>query len=321
MEQDRLVDIINKTINASRKNNYNHELELVNNLKLSIEDNLDLFEKANDVDIDNENGSKLDVDKLIRIFDNYTSEPLIYTKNDFYKNKDYIKSIEYDRLGIILVLFNGDTYAMLEMIILGILTHNSIIFAYDSYNGGANKLLVDLAQTIFENEDLEKEAIEQYFTVNPEELFDNYKTIDKTVIIGDHNFVDKYKKLCPTETVVSGYNHYDIYIESLDNIDFITKIISSNKNIDIYVTEELSGKIDASIVINDLEEAINMINYNSSLYCSSIFTNNNKNASIFLKNVKSKNVLYNSSPLLIDKLDIREEDLLKEITIIIPNTK
>jgi gamma-glutamyl phosphate reductase len=321
MEQDRLVDIINKAINSSRRNNYNHELELVNNLKISIEKNLDLFEKANYVDIENENGSKLDLDRLMKIFDNYTSEPLIFSRNDFYKNNNIIKSVEYDRLGIVLVLFNGDTYAMLEMIILGILTHNTLIFAYDSYNGGANKLLVDLTQSVFENEDLEKEAIDQYFTVNPEELFENYKTIDKTIIIGDHYYIDKYKKLCPTELVVSGYNHYDIYIESLDNIDLITKIISSSNNIDIYVTEELSGKIDGSIVVNDLEEAINMINYNSSLYCSSIFTGNSKNASIFLKNVKSKNVLYNASPLLINKLDIREEDLLKEKTIIIPNVK
>ncbi len=321
MEQDRLVDIINKTINASRKNNYNHELELVDNLKMSIKENLDLFERANDVDIENENGFKLDLNRLIKVFDNYTNEPLIFQRNDFYKNNNIIKSVEYDKLGIVLVIFNGDTYAMLEMIVLGILTHNTLVFAYDSYNGGANKLLVDLAQAVFEREDLEKEAIEQYFTVNPEELFENYKTIDKTVIIGDHTFIDKYKKICPTETVVSGYNNYDIYIESLDNLDVITNIISSNKNIDIYTTQELSDKIDGSIVVNDLEEAINMINYNSSLYCSSIFTDNSKNASTFLKHVKSKNVLYNASPLLINKLDIREEDLLKEKTIIIPNTK
>ena len=94
-------------------------------------------------------------------------------------NNNIIKSVEYDKLGIVLVIFNGDTYAMLEMIILGILTHNTLVFAYDSYNGGANKLLVDLAQAVFEREDLEKEAIDQYFTVNPEELFENYKTIDK----------------------------------------------------------------------------------------------------------------------------------------------
>ena len=65
--------------------------------------------------------------------------------------------------------------------------------------------------------------------------------------------------------------------------------------------------------------AITYINYNSSNYSSAIFTENNENASKFIERINSKNVMVNASPTLEQALDIRQEDLLKDKNILLPN--
>ena len=114
---------------------------------------------------------------------------------------------------------------MLEMILLGLLTHNTMVFAYNGYIGGTNGLLINMVQTILEKENLKKEMFQHSVTLRSNEFFDNFKSINKTVIIGDNEFINKYVSECTTETIVSGYQNYDIYIDSLKDIDLIKKII------------------------------------------------------------------------------------------------
>jgi len=130
---------------------------------------------------------------------------------------------------------------------------------------------------------------------------------------------NKYNKLCANALLISGYNNYDIYIEDLEHVETIKKIISQKLNINLYINSGLKVKADNAIFVEDIDEAITQINFNSSGYSSSIFTKNNENASKFIKNINSKNVLVNASPTLVQQLDIKQEDLLKEKNIILPN--
>lgn len=89
--------------------------------------------------------------------------------------------------------------------------------------------------------------------------------------------------------------------------------------VNIYINSNLKIKEENAIFVEDIDEAITYINYNSSKYCSSIFTEDNENASKFIGNINSKYVMVNTSPTVEQSLDINQENLLKEKTVIIPN--
>ena len=255
------------------------------------------------------------------IIDRYINAiPLINSKNNSaITENDLLMSNVYSNLGIVHVIFDGNTYTMLELILLGILTHNTIIFTSNGYMHGTNGLLLNIVHTILEKEEYKKEMFQHSFIIRPEDFFDSFKTINKTIVIGDSEMQNKYNKLCANALLISGYNNYDIYIEDLEHVETIKKIISQKLNINLYINSGLKVKADNAIFVEDIDEAITQINFNSSGYSSSIFTKNNENASKFIKNINSKNVLVNASPTLVQQLDIKQEDLLKEKNIILPN--
>ncbi len=321
MEQDSVKNMINKALIANRNDKYNSEKELVSNFAKAIRENIKLFESTDEIDMNNKNGFKLDnnlIEKILKKYENI--DPLMKTKDKIsLMDNQLLNSTLYTKLGVVLVMFDGNTYTMLEMIFLGLLTHNTMIFTYDGYMGGTNGLLIHIIQTILEKENLKKEMFQHSVTMRSNEFFANFKSINKTVIIGDSEFINKYVNECTTETIVSGYQNYDIYIDSLKDIDFIKKILMQGLNVHIYINSNLKIQAENAIFVEDIEEAITYINYNSSKYCSSIFTLDNENASKFIDNINSKYVMVNTSPTIEQSLDIKQEDLLKEKTIMIPN--
>jgi len=296
-------------------------LMLEEKIKKAILENYTLFETTNKIDLSNNNGFVLEKNTMETIIDRYINAiPLINSKdNSTITENDLLISNIYSNLGIVHVIFDGNTYTMLELILLGILTHNTIIFTSNGYMHGTNGLLLNIVHTILEKEEYKKEMFQHSFIIRPEDFFDSFKTINKTIVIGDSEMQNKYNKLCANALLISGYNNYDIYIEDLEHVETIKKIISQKLNINLYINSGLKVKADNAIFVEDIDEAITQINFNSSGYSSSIFTKNNENASKFIKNINSKNVLVNASPTLVQQLDIKQEDLLKEKNIILPN--
>ena len=320
MEQNNITLLINNAVSSNNSNIYNNEQEIIKVFTDVINKNIDLFESANMIDIKNNNGFKLDLNKIKKILNKYSDlSPLINSEDMIsITNNDIMKSTLYEKTGILLTLFDGNTYIMLEMILLGILTHNTIIFAYDKYMIGINNLLIDTIQNVIEPMGLNRYMF-QHTTNIGSELFNNFKTINKTIIIGDSDFKSKYLSLATTDVLVSGYDNYDIYIESMDHKDVILDIISKDININIYVNSEIDYEFDDAIVVDDVDEAITRINYSGSNYSAIIFTNDNKSASRFIKNVNSDNLLVNASPLLVSDFNISQEQLLRKKNIIMPN--
>jgi len=321
MVQDNINLIIQNAINSKKYNDIKKENELIANLKKAILENYTLFETTNKIDLSNNNGFVLEKNTMETIIDRYINAiPLINSKdNSTITENDLLISNIYSNLGIVHVIFDGNTYTMLELILLGILTHNTIIFTSNGYMHGTNGLLLNIVHTILEKEEYKKEMFQHSFIIRPEDFFDSFKTINKTIVIGDSEMQNKYNKLCANALLISGYNNYDIYIEDLEHVETIKKIISQKLNINLYINSGLKVKADNAIFVEDIDEAITQINFNSSGYSSSIFTKNNENASKFIKNINSKNVLVNASPTLVQQLDIKQEDLLKEKNIILPN--
>ena len=107
--------------------------------------------------------------------------------------------------------------------------------------------------------------------------------------------------------------------------DNINKVITNALNVDKTnmnenIIKDLSIDMDDAILVDDIDEAIAQINYNGNRYACSIFTKDSQSASKFIKEVKSSIVVVNTSPTIERIIDIKQESLYKEKTIIYPNS-
>ena len=214
----------------------------------------------------------------------------------------------------------GNTYCLLELVLKAILTHNSIIITSDSdYMKATNELILILVKRILNAYNIDKNFIQILYTSRIEELLSNNIGINKVIAIGNRNFQNKIRKISKVEVISKGYNYFDLYIENEKNLDFIEKIIKENENIDIYIKRGLKVDFEDYIEVEDIDEAIAQINFSTSGYSSSIFTDNKQNASVFLKEIKTNNVSVNSSPLIQDIVDIDINLLLTRKNMYYPN--
>ena len=214
----------------------------------------------------------------------------------------------------------GNTYCLLELVLKAILTHNSIIITSDSdYMKATNELILILVRRILNAYNIDKNIIQILYTSRIEELLSNNISINKVIAIGNRNFQNKIRKISKVEVISKGYNYFDLYIENEKNLDFIEKIIKENENIDIYIKRGLKVDFEDYIEVEDIDEAIAQINFSTSGYSSSIFTDNKQNASVFLREIKTNNVSVNSSPLIQDIVDIDINLLLTRKNMYYPN--
>jgi len=318
MEITSVNTIINNAVIATREE-FKDDKKIIKGFIDAIRLNKELFLNSNMVDTKNNNGFKIDINVIDRILNKYENMNSVIGDNNVNElSDDLLKSKIYDKLGVVLVLFDGNFYTMLEMMLLGLYTHNAMIFDYDGYMWGSNTLLINIVEAFFKKQGMDEKLFQQSESLRVNEFFNNNKSIDKTVIIGNQEFVDKYIKECTTEVIVSRYNNYDLYIEDITHKDLIDKILGLGMNLNLYVRDDIEVDYDATIV-GDVDEAISYINSNGSKNASSIFSSDNDNINRFIKNVKSKRVYLNTNPSYEDDFDIKQIDLLREKVIVVPN--
>ena len=272
-----------------------------------LQENKKNIEEANQIDVKNNNGFKIDfnmINKLKReieiLHDSYRRVVELH-KNE----NNYLEGKQTDNLGTICLIYDGNTYCLLEIVLKSILTHNSIIITSEAdYMKGTNELIVILIKRILEAYEIDKNLVQILYTTNLEELLANSASINKVICIGNRSFQNMIKQVSKIPVICKGYNAYDLYIEDLTHLDFVEKIIEDSPNIDIYVKSGLEVPFEDYIEVADCDEAIAQINFNSAGFSSCIFTDNSENASQFLREVKTDNVSVNSSPLLEKGVDI-----------------
>lgn len=323
--RDNMANIIETLGNAKMAHtnmdiNINSQ-ELVKNIFALIEEDMEGIEEANKIDVKNQNGFKLDAKmlkkikiKTIDLQDSYRK--VIYMKKN---DNNYLEGKQTDNIGTICVIYDGNTYCLLELVIKAILTHNAIILTSKTdYMKATNELIVILIQRILETYKIDKNLVQILYTNQIEELLSNSTSINKVIAIGNKSFQDRIKEVSKIEVIGKGYNNFDIYIEDNTNISLVKKIAEQSQNIDIYVKKGLEKYFEEYILVEDIEEAIGLINCNTSGFSSSIFTNNNQNAAQFLREVKTETISVNSSPL-INTLDIDIEEFIKVKNMLYPN--
>lgn len=305
---NNIREILGNAIMAHTNMDFNIDgRKVVKNIFELLEENKEDIDKANKIDVKNHNGFKLNFSMLQKLNNKIKDIEDAY-RNVVYMNQNennYLQGKQTDKLGTICLVYDGNTYCLLEFVLKGIITHNSIIITSESdYMKATNELIIILIKRILEAYGIDKNLVQIIYTSRIEELLSNSTSINKVFAIGNKSLQDKIKKVSKVEVICKGYNNFDIYIEDLTNITLIQKIINENENIDIYVRNDLSVPFENYIGVEDFEEAIGQINFNTSGYSSSIFTNNYQNASIFLREIKAENISVNSSPLVEGIIDI-----------------
>ena len=315
------MEIINNTLTINKDNLSSNIKPIIKRIKESIDLNKDLIEEANNIDLKNNNGFKINFDVIDNIFNLVKKENLLYGTITL-SEKDSSRNITYGKeildIGNVLVINDGNPYTLIEMTIRNIMAGNTTIFCNNGYMYGTNQLLIELIQTILEEHNISKYLVQIYLTEDYEDILNNYANIDLVICIGNHSLQRLVLNNSKTPTIVSGYEHFDLYIEDTTHLDFIKEIINSGIDINIYEKDELNLDFNNSIIVGDIDEAIAQINYNGNRFSSSIFTNNKENASKFIKEVKSKTVTVNTSPTIERILDIKQTDLIREKVIIYP---
>lgn len=293
---------------------------IINQFKISLNNNREIIQEANKIDKKNNNGFIMNFDTIDRIFTNLEKED-IYYKDVTLSIKDNEQNIMYGKelmdYGNVVVINDGNPYVIIEMIIKNIKAGNTVILTNNGYMYGTNQLLIQTIQSVLEQFNISKYLVQMYITDNYD-ILSKFANIDLVVCIGNHNLQQLVLNKSRNKTIVSGYENFDLYIEDLTHLDFIKKILNLNINIQVYVKNGIKLDYENAITVGDLDEAIGMINYNGNKYATTIFTNDNNNASRFIKEVKSSIVTINTSPTIERIIDIKQIDLMKEKTIIYP---
>ena len=287
-----------------------------------LDENKESIEKANKIDVKSNNGFKINFDMFQKLNNEINSINDVYRKviSMNQNENNYLEGKQTDNLGTICLVYDGNTYCLLELVLKAILTHNSIIITSESdYMKATNELIVILIQRILEAYNIDRNLVQMLYTSRIEELLLNSTSINKVFAIGNKSFQDRIRKASKVEVISKGYNYFDLYIEDLTNLTFIKKIVKEEENIDIYVKSGLKVPFDDYIEVEDIDEATAQINFNTSGYSSSIFTDNNQNASVFLREVKADNVSVNSSPLIESIVDVDINLLLSRKNMFYPN--
>ena len=322
--QDNINKVITNALNVDKTNmNENVIKDLIKYIKVALENNKELILKANKIDKKNNNGFELDDNIIKNIFTLIEKEDSIYGKVVL-SQKDNEKQIIYGKQimdrGIVALINDGNSYIILELVLRNLLAGNTIIISNSGYMFGTNNLIVQIIQSVLESLNISKYLVQIFIDENYSAILSNYANIDLVVCVGNHQLQRKIIENSKIPTIISGYENFDLYIEDKTNLSFIKKIIKTGLSIQLYIKKELNIDMDDAILVDDIDEAIAQINCTGNRYACSIFTKDAQSASKFIKEVKSSIVVVNTSPTIERIIDIKQESLYKEKTIIYPNS-
>ena len=256
--------------------------EILSEVKMGIENSFDLLEKAYQV----ESTEELSLTKMLKQFDvdfELHNEPFL---NEFGRGGNM--EVPYGVLGVI---SDSDVYKILRILILGLLTRNSLIINVTK-NVGVNFMLIKMVEQILERHHVE--GFVQVYNNNVGDVLEESEQIDGIIYIGKKTDADRLKVSYTKPVIYSGCGNYEIYIENVLDENLINKIVKE-ENIRVYskvgigLGQEVSG----------IEEAIAKIQEYGSEYSVGIITENTESAKEFVARVKARNVFVNASPFLI----------------------
>lgn len=319
--QNNIDKVISNALSVNKDELSSNIKNIFNELKDAINMNRDLIIKSNNIDLEKGNSMPIDFEVINNIFNNILEENIFFSDIILMEKNEKDKIIYGKQVmdtGNVLVINDGNPFVIFELAIRNIIAGNTSIFLNDGYMYATNKVLTGIIQSVFERKKLSKYFVQLYIDDDYNNTLNNFANIDLVICVGNHEEQLNIFKNSKIKTIVSGYENFDIYIEDTNNIEFINKINSLGLNIQYYVRNDIDIQLPNSIIVDDIDEAIAQINYNGSKFSTSIFTDSRDNAIKFIRDVKSKMTTVNTSPSIERIMDIKQNDLINEKTIIYP---
>ena len=309
--QDSIDKIISNALQVKKDTLSKNIKSIIIQIKKALDSNKEAILQANKIDEKNNNGFILDFDIINNIFSNLEKENMVYgdvTLSQKDNEQNIIYGTQIMDYGNVVVITDGNPYAIIEMVIKNIMAGNTTVFSNNGFMFGTNQLIVQIVQSVLEQFNISKYLIQIFVSENFDEVLSNYANIDLVICIGNHNLQNLILNKSKNRTLISGYENFDLYIEDTAHIEFLNKIMNTGLNIQLYINNDTKLDYSDAIIVNDIDEAIAQINYNGSKYSSAIFTTSTENASKFVKEVKSKIVTINTSPTIERIIDIKQKD-------------
>ena len=271
-------------------------LKLLKGIASNLSGNKKTIIKANEKDIIENRGFKINFDIIDSIIKEIREEKVLYKNKILSKEKRQI--IEHDSLGIIDVFFDGNTYIFIEMALKGILSHNAILLISQlEYMKNTNMAICSIIAGVLKKQNINENIIQLKYDFDLTKYCSN-DLIKKAFVIGNTDLHKTLKRISKIDTRYIGYNDCDIYIEDENNITNLEKIVNDNKNIlfKIYVNKSIEIQdFDDFIYVNNVDEAIEKIKYDSCNYCCIIFSRNKENCIKFAETNKAEYVIINNT--------------------------
>ena len=270
-----------------------------------IEENEETIKECYNVDSEiYQNRSSLAIKRMLDTIDSIRQYEFSDTK--IYTLLNERKFIIYKQnKGVLGVIYDGDVYITIELIAKAIKTGNALYLNIGLKNNiGTNNLIVQAVKKILEKNEKLGGLIEINFSENNDLVNED---LDSLIIIGNRETQDKYSSF-NYDVIKSGYGYCEIYIDDLNNEEFIKEVIkSSDFKLQIFINSQIQTDIKGHRVKN-CEDAINHINKQGANFASVIFSDNTFSQKIFLKRCKAKHVFVNSDPNIAEDSNIQIED-------------
>ena len=266
--------------------------ELKKEIEAYLQKNTDLLTKAYMMDSHEE----LSIGTMMSQLEIEEMKPSESFKNEFGKVTNV--NVPY---GVLAFISDSNPYHVLRMIVLALESKNGMVI-HITHNVGTNYLLVEGIKDILHVYGIEN-LIELYNN-NADEKIEENEEIDAFVYIGKKLNAERFKVACTKPVIYSGCGQYELYVEDLLDNELVQRI-SQNASVKIY-----SKGLEIGQKVKSMEEAIARIDETGNGYSVGIITKEREHAKEFVDRVKARNVFVNSSPTLINSLDISIKDLM-----------
>ncbi len=274
---------------------YNFKSEIIMSVLekfgMLVEKNRNGFEEAIKQD-KRENAQKINFDEIMRIIRSYKIDmPLL----PFFTSKK-IK----DGFGNIAVIYNGDPYITIKMLISCLRTHNNVVFFTNNFKHLNDLLIESINLCTRELKYTPRIAnLQNNFTKN--DFIKMQNCFNLLVYVGNKRDYQSISKKLNIPSIYRGYGYIDIFIEDKSFKETLL-------DIDDYAYEN-------GIKINyftgtDIQETIDYINKYNLNDCFAVFTSKSDLAYTFLNSIKAKNIFINSNPFKNYEFELNENQLV-----------
>ena len=290
-----MKNIPNPISNLKNHTEYNFKAskieKILEKFSILIEKNKISFDNAIKKD-SKSNNQKIEFDRIINIVKNYKKDMPILPSFS-------AKTIK-DGFGNIAVMYNGDPYVTLKMLISSLRTHNNVVFFTNNFKT-LNDLLIESINIVTRELNYTERIAVLQNNFSKNDIIKKQNSFNLLVYIGNKRDFQAVNKQLNIPSVFRGYGFIDVFIEDKSFKETLLDIDDFAYENNIKVNYFHNTDIDQTI------DYINKYNLND---CFAVFTRNSELAYKFINSIKSKNIFINTNPFINYEFDLNENQLV-----------